>query len=317
MSAIRFSVFSAIMLVLITPSASQGGPFMEWLCGCSSNLKSQSTYVPAYVPTAEVAAPAPGCACNTQPTTTYYAPAAVTPVSTTYYAPQVVSPAPVTVYRPLPVVPRPTPTLQVTSGYAPYSAAPVTVYRPIVPVQPVITTTRLIPYTTYRMYYPSTVTYYGAAPAYYVPYSAPVAVPVPAQVVEPAYEQAPVQGYPAEAIPESSPADPASIAPSLSGESRTNAVEKVILDDPTTDLKKAETRKETTPAPKSDSKSTEGDLNGPKTGSPTTLRVTPEENTGTDRTAMRPVRQISQRQTTPAQQSTVIHGDEVWQTVKD
>jgi hypothetical protein len=320
MSAIRFSVFYAIVLVLSAPSASQAGPFMEWLCGCSSNLRSQSTYVPAYVPTAEF--PAPGAA-----TTTYYAPTAIAPVSTTtYYAPPVVYPAPVTVYRPLPVVPRPTTTLQVTSGYAPYSATPVTVYRPIVPVQPVITTTRLIPYTTYRMVYPSTVTYYGATPAYYVPYSAPVAVPVPAPIAEPVYEQAPLQSYPAQAVPESSSSDPASVAPSLSGETTTNypmlqpppvTTEKVIIDDSATDAIKVETKKTPTPAPKADSKSSETELNGPKNGSPTTLRVTPEENSSLDRTTMRPVRQISQRQAAPTRQPAVIHGDDVWQTVKD
>ncbi|MCC6123521.1 MAG: hypothetical protein IT426_01015 [Pirellulales bacterium] len=317
MSAIRFAISSVSLLLVLSPAA-QAGPIMEWLCGCSPNMTSQSTYTPAYVPTAVVAAPAPSCS-SCAPQTTYYAP------QTAYYAPTVTYyAAPVTTYRPfIPIVPRPTTTYYAAPGYNPYSAAPVTAYRPLVPVQPVVTTTRLIPYTSYRMVYPTTVAYYGVAPVYSV---APPCVTVPPPCAD--YGGAPLENYGAPSL--GSGADREAIeAPSLpSGEPTTTyyhsmpSPSTVIVEKPAENSSGANRQVDKPaatqdPKPAEEPKSSGPDIKSPNPSNPASFKDRPEGNDSRDRTAMRPVRQVSRQVPAAVQPSIRVLGEDLWRPVKD
>jgi hypothetical protein len=310
MSIIRLTILSASLMAMLSPAA-KAGPFMEWLCGCSSNMTSQSTYAPAYIPTAVVAAPAAGCSsCAPQ---------------TTYYAPSVVYPTPVTTYRPfLPIVPRPTTTYYASPGYNPYSAAPVTVYRPVVPVAPVVTTTRLIPYTSYRMYYPTTVSYYGAV--------APV-VTYPAPSTGCCSSGVPVENYSQPTLGTTS-VDAATEVPTLSPSDPTTAnypplqsPAPIIVEKPTDNSsavirqdKKPATTQEPTSAPSGESKGSGPEINPPNSNSkpvqPNSM-PNPEQNENQDRTTKRPIRLVSREMPVAAQPTVRVLSGDLWQSVKD
>jgi hypothetical protein len=316
MSAIRLAILSAGLMISLSPTAAQAGPFMDWLCGCSPNMSSQSTYAPAYVPTAVVSAPASGCSCAQQ--STYYAPAVAYP---TYSAP-------VTTYRPfLPIVPRPTTTYYTPSGYNPYSAAPVTVYRPVVPAQTVVTTTRLIPYTSYRMVYPTMVTYYGVAPVYNV--APAVTYPSPG----PACSGAPVESYgpPSVGFSEGAAMEAPSLPPGTPTTSNYPLLQSpstIIVDKPfdnSTSVNRQDNKTaapaEPKAAPTDDSKGSGSDSKSPNSAeSPTFKRDSlsnPPRNDSQDRTTMRPVRQVSRETVVAAQPAVRVLSGDIWRPAKD
>jgi hypothetical protein len=327
MSAIRFHVVLAgVALVALLSPAAQAGPFMEWLCGCSSNMSSATTYAPAYVPTPVAAAPVANCACEQQ--STYYAPAPVTayyapaPV-TAYYAPAPVTtyyaPAPITTYRPfLPIVPRPTSTYYASTSYNPYSAAPVTVYRPILG----IATPPVIPYTSYRMVYPAQVTYYSPAVSYY---SAPAACPV--------YDM-PVQS----AAPDSccAPSSSTMETPTLPSDQSSTSYyipsqpdsSTIITAKPNTDDSATVTRQVEKPITSSDPKAAPTDekasglnLNEQKQQNQPKAKENslplPNSRDSQDRTTMRPVRQVSHEKAVPAQPSGQVLSADLWHQAND
>ncbi len=318
MSAVRLAALCAGLMALLSPISAQAGPFMEWLCGCSPNMSAQSTYAPAYVPTAVVPAQAAGCSCAQQ---------------TTYYAPAAVYPAAVTAYRPfLPVVPRPTTTYYTPPGYNPYSLAPVTVYRPVVPVQPVVTTTRLIPYTSYRMVYPTMLSYYGAAPlcnvapAYVAP-PAPCAVPesgIPVQSCNqpPVGPSAEGEAMEAPSLPPGQPST--TYYPPLQSPS-TIIVEKPIENPApapvTRQDNKPETSNEPKAAPQGETKKSEADDGSAKSTNPASIQhnslSNPPRDDSQDRTTMRPVRQISRNMPAAIQPDVRILSGDLWRPAKD
>jgi hypothetical protein len=326
MPAIRMTVVITVLMALLSTPAVQAGPILEWLCGCSQNMTSSSTYAPAYVPPVETPAPATNCV--------------PVPQQTTYYAPAVAWPAPITAYRLLPVVPRPTPSYP--SQYNPYSAAPVTLYRPVVPV---VTTTRLIPYTSYRMVYPTVATY-GYAPAI-------VAPPPPCTI----YGGAPVEN----AVPQpmANPAELAMEAPSLSPSDPTTSnyvpltpptitnyaplefpstvvekpysVEKSLRVEKPADGSSSATGRDnkSDSAPSSDQKQTPADdsksagpnLTAPNppdqpTAKPNSL-IGPQPRENRDRTTMRPVRQASREKPASPQPAVRVLSADLWKPVLD
>jgi hypothetical protein len=313
MSAIRLAMLS-VCLTVLSPLAVKAGPIMEWLCGCSSNMTSQSTYAPAYVPTAVVAAPAAGCSCA--------------PQQTTYYAPAVAYPAAVTAYRPfLPIVPRPTTTYyRPPAGYNPYSLAPVTVYRPVVPVQPVVTTTRLIPYTSYRMVYPATVSYYGVAPAYYAyPEPPPCAVPESGAPVE-NYNPPPagsVSEGDATEIPSLPPGQPATTFYPPLESAKPIIVEKPIVIPPPANGQESKpaTGNEPKQAPKGDGKDSGAEANPANPANPPAVQknslTNPPRDESQDRTTRRPVRQISRAASAATQPTVQVLSGDLWRPAKD
>jgi hypothetical protein len=322
MSAIRLAFFGSFVSVLVSSTPAQAGPILDWFCGCSSNLRSESTYTPAYIPTAVVPAQPAGC-ISPQPTTTYYAPTAI-------------APAPVTAYRVVPETPRPRATY-LAANYNPYSAAPVTVYRPVVPaVQPLVTTTRLIPYTTYRREYPTTVSYYGygyVAPpvAPVVTYPAPVTETVVPNVVPPV---APVESYDAPTTIRSSD-DAANEVPSLPPQQSTTAnypplplpspviVEKPadVLPPTTRQDNKPVASPEAQPAPSNENKSANPEINPRKTNDPKSVQPNSLQNTqpddSQDRTTMRPVRQAARTTPLAIQPTVRVLSEDLWRPAKD
>jgi hypothetical protein len=319
MAAKRLAMIAGLIVLLSTTSTQAAGPFMNWLCGCSSNMSSATTYAPAYVPTAVVPVQAAGCSsCAPQ---------------TTYFAPTVAVPAPVTTFRPfLPVVPRPTTTYYTPTGYNPYSHAPVTVLRPVVAVQPVVTTTRLIPYTSYRMVYPTAVSYFGVAPVYAAPvYAAPaVACPVPQSVVPAESYVPPVVGSSSEGdateVPSLPPAQTStSDYPPLYSPSTSNVEQPLASPTPpvTRQEYKPITPNEPTPAPKNESKEKDSSKDNDSTKSSTppviqhnSITNPPQDGSG-DRTAMRAVRQVSRATAvTPPLEVRVLSND-LWRPAKD
>jgi hypothetical protein len=316
MSAKRLVIVCVSVLMLLASPSAQACGLLDWFCGCSSSAAPQSTYAPAYVPTAVV--PASGCA----------APAA----QTTYYAPTVAVATPVTTYRPfLPLVPRPTTTYYRPSGYNPYSLAPVTVYRPVAPVQPVVTTTRLIPYTSYRMAYPTTVSYYGVVPTYYAApaYAAPpAACAVPESLAVPSYDLAPAgpasEGDANEA-PSLPPGQPSTTYyPPLESPS-TIVVEKPYYNptpaSETRQENKPVTPNEPKPAPQDESKKSGTDDSSTKSASPTTLQHNSlpagRRDDSQDRTTMRPIRQVSRQTTVASQTSVRVLSNDAWRPATD
>jgi hypothetical protein len=313
MSILRIALVGVGFLAIL-PQAAQAGPFMEWLCGCSPNMSSQTTYTPVYVPPTVV---------ETAPAPVYTTPAP----QTTYYAPAVTYTAPVTVYRPLPAVPRPTTTYYSPSGFA--SSVPTTVYRPV--VAPVVTTTRLIPYTTYRMTYPAYSTY-SLAPVY--------VSPLP---VVPSYTM-PVESYspppaPSCALPAESYNPPPVAASSNISENTTNGAPSLPPNQPSTYAPLPEETKNgekmgtqevqkpvTTPdlksepktAPKDDAKSSGPDLN-PQTPekTPSNLKQNSlqnaEPNNNRDYTTQKPIRQASREIVTPAEPTVRVLSPSLWQ----
>lgn len=324
MSAIRFHlVLASIALTAsLSSKAIAAGPIISWLCGCSSNMSSETTYAPAYVPT-PVAVDSASCNCGQQQST-YYAPSAVAPTPVTsyyaptvypvstaaYYAPAVVTPLPVTTYRPLlPISPRPTSTY---AGYNPYSAAPVTVYRPIVGVA----APSVLPYTSYRMVYPAATTYYYAPPVSY--YSAPAACPVYSEPVPNSSIESPG------VVPEGSMLETPSLQqgqpstsdyiPSQSSSNNTSAdtyrAEKPATSPQPNPAPTDEKAKEPGPdlnqqSPKNQPKAQENSL--PRSGS--------IENP--DRTTMRPIQQVSFEKPIPQRHTAQVIGSDVWRPVKN
>jgi hypothetical protein len=326
MSAIRFHlVLASIALTAsLSSKAIAAGPIISWLCGCSSNMSSETTYAPAYVPT-PVAVDSASCNCGQQQST-YYAPSAVAPVpvtsyyapivypvsTTAYYAPAAVAPAPVTVYRPLlPISPRPTSTY---AGYNPYSAAPVTVYRPIVGVA----APSVLPYTSYRMVYPAATTYYYAPPVSY--YSAPAACPVYSEPVPSSNIESPsvVPGgsmLETPSLPQNQPSNsdyvPAQPNPSADNSTTDNyRAEKPVTSPQPKPAPTDEKAKDPGPdlnqqSPKNQPKAQENSL--PRSGS--------TENP--DRTTMRPIRQVTFEKPIPQRHTAEVISADVWRPSKD
>jgi hypothetical protein len=282
MSAIRKVMASVVSLSVLLPSVAQAGPILDWLCHKSPPVVVTTTYAPAYVAPVVAAAPATGCStCAAQ---------------TTYYAPVVVSPAPVTAYRLLPVVPRPVTTYPTVAAYNPYSAAPVTVYRPVVPVVP---TTRLLPYTSYRMVYPTV--------AYYAPTVSYVSAPAPCNTC----------GVPAPSYspPVSAPSSDASMeAPSLPPAQPSTTYYEPPPASSTIVTPMSTSNNSPTPAYQQNKPATGAEPNSAPAGEPKLL--SPEKDPQ-DRTTMRPMRQISHEVTLPAPPTVRVLSEDLWQAAND
>jgi hypothetical protein len=175
----------SLAAILSMSATCQAGPILDWLCGTSPGMTTQTTYTPPYY-AAEYAAPAcatpacatPACATPACATPTYAAPAG----GCSSCAQQVVQYAPYTSYRPVYggfTIPRPVTTYYSPSTACNSCAAPTTAYYPaaaynsyapaVTAYRPVVAWTqpvRIIPYTTYRMsYMPVTYVGYAQAPA--------------------------------------------------------------------------------------------------------------------------------------------------------